>query len=270
MSVKYMAKFLALLKFKFLQSLNFRAEIFVWILLDLIPFGIMFIVFKSIYTSQESYHSYTAHQIILYYLLVPIIQGVSSTHFEGWRVEEIKNGKIDGYLLRPLSYLSEIIVSDIAGKIFYLCIFGPIYVFFFAMVSHYTQFSLSLPNLSQIGEFVLMISFAYVVELSIALLIVLLGFWFEGSQGLEHFKWIVIALLSGSLLPLSFLPDSVQQISNVLPFKYMYFFPIEIIQGKATMQISDYLSILTTICVLFVAVYTVTKKAMYTYSSSGG
>jgi ABC-type uncharacterized transport system permease subunit len=43
---------------------------------------------------------------------------------------------------------------------------------------------------------------AHTIQFLIALWIVLLGFWFEGSSGLEHFKWIVLSLFSGAMIPM--------------------------------------------------------------------
>lgn len=265
-----MSKHLFFLKYKLLRSLQFRWEILLWIFLDLIPFGVMFLVLRSMYQNNSIIHTYTSGQMIFYYFLVVLINGISSTHFEGWRIEEIKRGQIDVYLLRPFSYLKEVILNDIASKVLYLVLFTPIYVGFYFLAQAILPFALPSFSLSTLGMFILLIGFAYSIELCLGLLIVLLGFWIEGSQGLEHFKWISITLLSGSMIPLEFLPPWLKNIADWLPFKYMYAIPINLIQGRAVLNTQDMLIIVTSLLLLFLTVTLAWKKALYTYTSSGG
>ncbi|MEO8581288.1 MAG: ABC-2 family transporter protein [Patescibacteria group bacterium] len=236
----------------------------------MIPFGVMFLVLRSMYQNRSVIHSYTSGQMIFYYFMVVLISGMSSTHFEGWRIEEIRRGQIDVYLLRPFSYLKEILLNDLAGKLLYILLFTPIYIGFYFLAQSILPFTLPTFTATTLLLFIFFIIFAYVVEMCIGISIVLLGFWFEGSQGLEHFKWISITLLSGSMIPLEFLPPWLKNITARLPFQYMYAFPINLIQGRATFSLSDFAIILISCIVLFGLVTLLWKKALYTYTSSGG
>lgn len=253
-----------------MNQLQFRAEIVLWIILDLIPFGVLFIVMKTIYEKTPNIHSYSASDIVFYYFVVVLIQAITSTHFEGWRVEEIKNGKIDGYLLRPFSYLKEIIFRDFAGKLFSFTIFFPIYIFFYFLAQATVSFTIPTLSLTQVVLFIGFLAFGYFVELCFGLIIVLLGFWFEGSQGLEHFKWLSVSLLSGSMIPLEFLPPWLQNATLFLPFKYMYAVPINLIQGRTMPNFNDLMIISASVVILTVAISIIWKKALLAYSSSGG
>ena len=48
-------------------------------------------------------------------------------------------------------------------------------------------------------------------------------------------KNVIIGVLSGSLLPLWFMPESVLQIINYTPFDSIYFIPIEIYLGTISL-----------------------------------
>lgn len=265
-----MHKYLAFFKFKFLQQLQFRGEFFLWFVLDLIPFGVLFIVMKTIYQQAEVIHTYRINDIIFYYFAVVFIDSLILTHFEGWRVEEIKNGKIDGYLLRPFSYIKEIIISDLAKRAFSLMLFLPIYFLFYWITQRIVSFSLPQLNVVQLLSLIIFLGFAYFMELAIGLIIVILGFWFEGSQGLEHFKWIGVTIFSGSMVPLEFLPTQIQKVANILPFKYMFAVPINILQGRDTFHPNDFLIISITIVFFSIFVSILWKKAIFQYTSSGG
>lgn len=230
----------------------------------------MFIVLGALYQQRTYIRTYTSQEVVFYFLMVGIIQGITSTHFESWRVEEIRLGKIDGYLTRPFSYLKEIILSDLAGKLFYLMLFTPFYFIFFQVVQRIAPFEIPAFHPAQIWIFLMLLVFAYFMELCFALLVVLIGFWFEGSQGLEHFKWISITLFSGSMLPIPFLPKWLQSIVNQLPFKYMYSVPINILQSRTYISYPDIAFILGSVTLLSALVWICYKKAVFLYTSSGG
>jgi ABC-2 type transport system permease protein len=263
-------KYIAFFKFKFLEQLQFRGEFILWFVLDLIPFAILFLVLKTLFQQRNVINTYTISDIIFYYFAVVLIDKLILTHFEGWRVQEIRDGKIDRYLVRPFAYLQEVILSDLATRLFSLLIFLPFYILFFFITQHVIPFALPQPSGLQLMYAIVFILFAYFMELTLGLLIVLLGFWFEGSQGLEHFKWIVVTMLSGSMIPLEFLPNWMQTLAHNLPFKYMFSVPINMLQGRSMPHVTDLLIISATVFCMTSLIAFTWKKAIYTYTSSGG
>lgn len=265
-----MKKCLAFIYYKCVQSLQFRTEILVWILLDFAPFLGLFLILDSMYNSQEFIKGLTLSQTVSYFFFAALIQGLTSTHFEALRIEEIRTGKLDFFFVRPFSYLLEVILSDLAGKLFYLTLFLPLYAFFFFYVRSSLEIVFPTPSVTQLTMFTLLLFFAYAFELSIALQIVLLGFWFEGSQGLEHFKWLTLALLSGSFVPKEFMPDWLRFLTQMLPFQYMYLVPIEIIQTRRVLQLGEVIHLVVYSLLFILLPLLIWKFARREYTSAGG
>ncbi len=254
----------------FIRTLQFRAEIVIYSLLDIVPFLVLFFLWSAVYSGQEVINNYSFPDIIQYYILVVFIQRFTATHFEGWRSQEIRMGKIDYFLTRPFSYINEVISKEVGGKIVSLLFSIPILTIFYII-------TMKLFNISQISLdpksfliFAGLIIAAYSIQIIVALWIVLLTFWFEGSSGLEHFKWIVFSLFSGSTIPFEFMPVWLQKIFNLLPFKYVTYIPIQVIQGKMILRASDYIFIASTLIVMFLISNALWKRAQYQYSSAGG
>ncbi len=237
----------------------------------MIPTGVLVLVWISIYQDHSDIRGYTLSNILLYYLLVMIISGLTSSHFEQWRVEEIRLGKIDLFLTRPFSYLIDIFIVHFAGKVFFTIISLPAYFFvtwlILSTLNIPLTFSLNLMTSIQLG---LLFIFTFLIEFLIALLIVILGFWFEGSEGLEHFKWISITLFSGSMIPLAMMPTWLQTVSGWLPFKYMYAVPISLLQAKAHLTLNDGVNMSLFVAILGAITYFIWQKAKYKYTSAGG
>ena len=265
-----MKKYLEILKFKFQTSLAFRTEVIIWVILDLLPFFLLFIVYGSIFAGHDSIKGITFSSVVFFYVIVSVLQRITSTHFEDWRCQEIRNGKVDFFFLKPFSLLKDIFFSDIAVKIFDFIMFLPFFSLF--LIIAVFQFGLTIPTFGFLAllQFLLLVLISYVCQIFIAMFIVLLTFWFEASDGLQHFKWIALNLFSGSFVPREFMPSWLARATNSLPFKYMYLIPIEILQGKYTLTLSDIIYACGFLIGLFVLVKFVLGRAIYTYSSHGG
>ncbi|GIK84046.1 MAG: ABC transporter permease [Patescibacteria group bacterium] len=254
----------------FIRTLQFRAEVVIYSFLDVLPYFVLFFVWKAIFKQVDTLNSFTLSEIVNYYLLVIVIERLSATHFESWRTEEIRMGKIDYFLTRPFSYLSEIYSKEVSSKLISILFSIPVIsIFFIANVIIYNidQSNITLQSLL---IFLLMMLAAHTIQFFIALWIVLLGFWMEGSSGLEHFKWIVLTLFSGAMIPIEFMPNWLKTITNVLPFKYVFSVPITVLQNKYALGLYDYVYVAF---ILFGMAYiskVLWEKAKFKYCSAGG
>lgn len=263
-------KWLALFKSYFISSLEFRTELIVWFLLAIIPTCILFVVWQSIFASRSEIGGYQLASIIQYYLLGVFINEVTASHFENRRVNQIREGKIDHYLTRPLSFMTEILVGDTARKCMFVCLTFPIYSVIWFIVSKIWPTGELYFSLTSLASFSLLVLFAFSVEFFLALLNVICGFWLEGAQGLEHFKWIIITLFSGWFMPVEFMPSWLRYMVEILPFKYMYAVPIGILQNKANLALGDFLYMGGFVALLWLIASLLWRQALRKYSSAGG
>ncbi len=254
----------------FMTSITYRSEIGLWLLLDFVPIFMLLLIWSSVYVGVDQVHGYSLSQLVFYYFLTSVITNITGSHFENWRVEEIRRGKIDFYLTRPFSYLKQLFWHDIGGKLFYICVNIPVQSVVFlslAALFKFESWQISLTTLLSFGLFLII---GYTIEYLLAMIIVLLGFWFEGAEGLEHFKWIMVTLFSGSLVPISFMPQWLKSLVEIMPFRYMYSVPISIIQNTADLSWFDGIYICAFIALLFGLTLLLWNRAKYQYASSGG
>ncbi len=265
-----MGKIISRLKAGYIQTLAYRSEVFLWLILDTIPVIVTIFVWISIYSNKTDIAGYSLSNIVNYFILVLIINSISASHFEQFRVEQIRMGKIDYFLIRPFSYIQEILLGHVAGKIFYITVSLPFFFLIIATLNHF--FSLTFPSFTLLSflTFALLIFFTSVVEFILGLIIVLLGFWFEGSDGLEHFKWIVVTLLSGWLIPIEMMPQWLKTVTMALPFKYMYAVPIETALYQTSLSLQDLGVMLVSVGILALGAATLWKYAKLQYASAGG
>lgn len=265
-----MRAYLELSKRAFINSITYRSELFLWLILDSIPFIVLLFVWVAIYQGRSEISTYGLAEISQYYWIVLIINSLTSSHFESYRVQQIRDGKIDFYLIRPLSYMAEIFFVFIGNKLFYFVGSLPFFLIVYTILSQYLDLGIFAPSPENLLIFSVLLLAGLLIEFFFGLIIVLLGFWFEYSEGLEHFKWISVSLFSGSLFPVALMPQWLATITQALPFKYMYAVPIGVVQGKLSLTLSDVVYVLMFLGGLLAISLITWHYAKKQYSSAGG
>ena len=87
-------------------------------------------------------------------------------------------------------------------------------------------------DLLGIGQFIVAILLALVLNFVVFFIVGLLGLWFSEISRIFPAISIIIMVISGGIFPLDILGDSFNRVILFLPFKYMLQFPVEIITGK--------------------------------------
>ena len=83
-------------------------------------------------------------------------------------------------------------------------------------------------------------------------------FYSESIWGVNVIKEILIALLSGSAIPLAFFPDALRKIINFLPFQAIYNTPLQILINK-NYDLGDYASMLLRQVIWLIITFGVTR-----------
>lgn len=97
-------------------------------------------------------------------------------------------------------------------------------------------FRLLLPSGSDALWFLAAMALGVCVTVSFCMFVYLLAFFTLSPQGLRLFFMSVVEFLSGSILPVPFLPDPVRAVVELLPFAGMMNVPFRIYSGDLTGQ----------------------------------
>src|SRR5215475_6414543 len=91
-------------------------------------------------------------------------------------------------------------------------------------------------NLLEVIVFFIAIWGAYLIRTMIVTLLGMITFWTPRVSAIFELYFGLQLILSGRLLPMTLMPQWVQTLSNYLPFKWTFFFPIEALVGSMTPQ----------------------------------
>lgn len=252
------------------KTIAFRAETWLWLVLEAVPMVILLLIWQGIYGTSTELKGVQFNSLIFYYMCVFVIEMTTAAHFESWRITEIREGKIDFYLAKPLGYISELFTRHLGDKLMSSVLKLPLFLVFFLIIS--MLFRPILPSLTIHATIsaLFLLGGAFIMQFCFSAIIVLLGFWLENAEGLDHFRWLTASLFSGVVIPFAFMPPPLLKLAELLPFKYLHGVPVLVLLGQQSAGLGDYLYLFGSCGVLLGITALLWKNARIHYSAYGG
>jgi viologen exporter family transport system permease protein len=168
----------------------------------------------------------TAGQFAAYYIVWTLVRNMNivfTPYGWEWRIRE---GTFSGLMLRPLHPIHYDLADFAGGKVIWVLLYLPI-AGALAVIFKPTFDVTPL----EIVVFFFAIWGAYLIRSMLLWLLGMVSFW--TTRGSAIFETYIMAelLLSGRLVPLPLMPDWAQTLANWLPFKWSFYFPIEVLVG---------------------------------------
>ena len=206
--------------------LEYRAELFIWLLSNSLPFILMGAWLKA---SETANFGFTALEFIRYFLAVFVVRQFNIV-WVIWDFEkELVSGQLSHRLLQPLDPFWHHLMNHIAERVARLPMLVVLIALFFVL---YPQ-SFWIPSLSTGLIATLLVAIAFMLRFLIQYDFGLLCFWTERASAIEQLWFLCYIFLSGIIAPLEVFPPLVRDIVMFTPFPYMVYFPATILVGKA-------------------------------------
>jgi ABC-2 type transport system permease protein len=217
------------------NTLVYRVNFFFRALFGLIPLMAIIFLWRAIYAGKgedPEVAGYTLAGMISYYLLVTIVDALTSVNEDDWQIAaDIKDGNINQFLLKPVDYLYFRLCLYISGRLVYLLsAFIPVTVFILAL-RRYFEFP---PDAATFAIFLFSVLLTALLQFFMSYTMALLAFW---VLEVSTFIFILFAfeyIAGGHLFPLDILPPALEQILRFTPFPYQLFFPVSVYLGRTT------------------------------------
>jgi ABC-2 type transport system permease protein len=218
-----------LLRVYWARALEYRGQMLVYILSGILPL-IMMMVWLTI-AEKGPVAGYEAQDFISYYLAVVFIRRMVGIWII-WDIDrDIRQGTLSAQLLRPLDPVHHYFAGRaLANRPVQITLIGPPVAL--AAILLGARYDLSLDNLLLVA---LAIFGAILIEFFAQMIIGSLAFWITQSTSVAEGWFLVRSLLSGWIVPIDLFPPAVIEALQVLPFRYMLSFPIEILLGRLSL-----------------------------------
>ncbi|MBL7058735.1 ABC-2 family transporter protein [Patescibacteria group bacterium] len=222
-----LSKYTTVFKNSWQFNLEYRLDTLVRFLIALISLISVFYLWNDIFADKAEMLGYSKDQIVTYYIIVGYL--FASIYAGLPTAQEIQDGSLSIYITKPISFILYSYWQSLAKKVFRLIIGLPIILFIFFIYSD-NLYLVTDPKAYLI--LIITIFFAINILFLFDILIGFIEFWMMHSASIVMITDSIVAFFAGTLIPIVFLPNYIQQIANYLPFKYTGFFLIDAFLGR--------------------------------------
>ncbi|RIK65911.1 MAG: hypothetical protein DCC65_11565 [Planctomycetota bacterium] len=221
--------FSAFLRVAIATMMQYRGEIFLWAVWGLINPAVLYAMWSAAAEGNvdQTLAGFDRGQFGAYYFCIMIIGHVTTA----WDAYElgyfIRSGSLSPKLLRPILPVWEALAANIAYKVATLAFVVPSWLIFYLIVR--PTFS---AGLWQISLGLLAVVLAGVLNFVIGYVVALVAFWSPKLDAVGEAYFGMAMMFGGRFAPLEALPWLLKEIALVLPFRWMYAFPAELLMGK--------------------------------------
>ena len=225
-----MQKYLTIIKITWQRALTYRFSVFSYRMGEMIENLVLILMWSVVYADgQQSIKGYDFNEMITYVLMGNLINVIVRNWLYNVVSNDIKNGTLSQFLVKPIEYFRYIIIREI-GRISFAFVIS-VATNLTLILLFYKIFYFNDDILDLLVIF-LIIVFAFIFELLLSYLIGLIAFWIDEVDGVFLTIDRIKKFFSGGYFPITLLPVVFVKISFLLPFAYSYFIPTQIYLKK--------------------------------------
>jgi viologen exporter family transport system permease protein len=224
-------KYISVFNIGLQNTFVYRWNYFLRALFGLIPLAGTVFLWRAIFRERGGgLHGYDYGSMIYYYLLALLVSNLVTPTEDEWQIAaDIREGQINSFLTKPLSYLGYRFSIFLSGRLVYTAVTLPPIVLIFAYFRHY----IALPDqaITYVYAFISMLMAAF-MQFFITYSLAMMAFWILEISTIVFIVYSFEYFLGGQMFPIDIMPTAVQAVMKWLPFYYELFCPIAIFLGR--------------------------------------
>ena len=214
------------------SNFQYRVATYMW-LIGMLAEPIVYLVVWTTIADQQggSVQGITTGEFAAYYIVWTLVRNMNivfTPYGWEWRIRE---GELSAALLRPLHPIHDDIAGFAGWKVVTIILWLPIAAVLWIAFDP----SIDL-RAAEIAAFCVAIWGAYLIRTMFLTSLGMVTFWTTRVSALFELVVGIELLLSGRLVPLPLMPAWAEDVANVLPFKWSFYFPIQTLVGDLSNQ----------------------------------
>lgn len=215
------------------SSMCYKINFIMNLIGQLLKSFLLFYLWRSLYLNSNNkvMKGFTLNEMFVYIFLSTITLNFVSNTIDQTIGNEVWNGTIANNLLKPFNYKIKLLFQAF-GDFFQglVTVALPIWI-------GITMYGLLVkkqqpPSIEIVGWYLLSSILGFILFFLINYSFGLLSFYVTNIWGIRNLKTAILNFLSGSIVPLNFLPPAIQKVIYFLPFSSISYIPVLIYMGK--------------------------------------
>ncbi len=259
-----MRKYLFIIKTQIIKSLTYEFNVYGNVIMQTIIMITSAYFWRALYKEQSSVGGVDADSMLTYVIISSALSVLLITQVEQRIGRSVEKGTVATDMIKPVSLFGMFFAEDI-GSVIALIFQNMLPILIIGSIM------IKVPAMSNVRDlplFIVSVVESFLINWLIAALFGMLAFTAINNNALIQVKKHLVRLLSGSIIPIWFFPESVAKLLSALPFIYIYQLPLSIYIGRGTqtehlMQMRIQFLWLVILTALFLLIHNrVTRKVM--------
>lgn len=212
---------------KFQNRLTYRLDFFMGIINTIITIVVFCCIYKALYGDADNIDGITFSMVATNFVISLGLSGAFDFD-EMFLQNKLYDGSITNEFLKPVNFKLRMLSENIGDSIFKILFnFVPALlfsIFFIDFCAPQSMFSIILMIIS--------VALGYLVLWMISFIVQTWCFWLFSVWGIVTIKNVFVNILSGTMLPIWFMPSILRKIISYTPFESIYFTPVRIYLGE--------------------------------------
>ncbi|MEN6316000.1 MAG: ABC-2 family transporter protein [Clostridiaceae bacterium] len=211
----------------FIGSMVYKIDYIAGMINTILQIFIFWCLYKIIYGNSAEFDGITLAMVMTSFILS---LGLSNTFYlnDSYLQRKIYDGTIANELLKPVSFKGRLLAEDIGNILSRLLTnFLPelvITALTIGIMAPASIFALLLFLTSTVLGFFVLWQLSFIIQV--------LAFWLVNIWSISTIKNVFVNILSGTMLPLWFMPEAVFNLIKYTPFDSIYFTPVRLYFGQ--------------------------------------
>ena len=211
---------------------TYRTDLVFGLLGDVLACFVSYFIWKAVFLSSggELLHGFTMPQMIVYIFLMFLTSMLiysGGTYDIG---EEIRDGSIAMRMLKPVSYNATFLFQEIGNKLATNVVLIVPLVAGIEIVRTHVMGEIQF-DIVQFLLYLFSCVLAYLVNFFFNICFGFIAFIIKYLWGANMMKNCIVGFLSGTIIPLAFLPDTFEKVLLLMPFSSLNYTPVMIYMG---------------------------------------
>ena len=223
-------KYFEIIKINFKECIIWRFDVLANLLLSVTKIMFAYILWKAVFGENEAISGFTFYSMLTYYVTAAFLSGADmSKKISSEICTRVISGTFSKYIIIPVNIQIYFMAQNFGKMVFYLLL-NIISLFTWVFI---LQLSFSFTNnMYYLGTAAVMALLGLIFMTEFQFFIGILSFKFLEISMFRIIADNIVIFITGAVIPLSLLPETVIAVMRIFPFYYIIYLPSMLVIGR--------------------------------------
>lgn len=215
------------------RNLAYKGAFYLWIFISLFSSFISYFLWMAVYGSSDhdTLGGLSQNEMVVYIFMVYVTSSMTMITIADWVSDDVVKGNVVMQLIKPIDYRLSLVAKAI-GVMVYRFLAPGVFVWIGLEIYKVVVLKMDVISVTNFLAYICSCFLSFLICVLFDFCFGMVAFYTTYIFGMLMAKEAIMSFLCGQLIPLSFFPEAIQRVFEVLPFSSMVYTPVMIYLGK--------------------------------------